>query len=66
MNKNCLKFPNFSIILWKILWLFQFLQNSLTFLWLEYVLPFSQVFQSMWEPWLFIAKFPPKTNSTYE
>ena len=49
-NKNCLKFPDFSSILCKILWLFQYVQNSLTFSWLENALPFFQVFQSKLEP----------------
>ena len=32
-------------------WLFQSVQNSLTFPWLENAFPFFQVFQSEWEPW---------------
>ena len=56
---NLAKIPDFSSIFGKIPWLFPVfrikssvhVQNPLTFQSLENVLPFSEVFQSMWEPW---------------
>ena len=47
-----LKFLEFSSILCDFPWLFQSVQNSLTFSWLENAFPFFQVFQSKWEPCL--------------
>ena len=40
-------------------WLFQSVQNFLTFPWLENAFPFFQVFQvfqSEWEPWIWVRK----------
>ena len=37
------------------LWLFQSVQISLTFPWLENAFPFFQVFQSEWKPWRIVT-----------
>ena len=53
-NNICLNLSQFSRILCDFPWLFQSVQNSLTFPWLENAFPFFQVFQSEWEPWLML------------
>ena len=53
-NNIYLNLSQFSSILCGFPWLFQSVQNSLTFPWLENAFPFFQVFQvfqSEWEPW---------------
>ena len=55
-NNFFLKFPQFSSILCGFPRLFQSVQNSLTFPWLENAFPFFQVFQSEWEPWIIWKK----------